>query len=848
MGFKSRKLIIWSISLAVVLAVYLLYNRLNETTPIEIDTAGQTVTDSNAGDFEGEIGMVGDKVGVGTIKKAVFIDLNKKTKEVERKFGFEQLIHKEGNEWEVEKPYMDIFRRDFKCSITADRGKIQVEKAIGSGSPSPKDAKLTGNVVIHILPEELSDIKEGFVYLDDVVFISEKSQFSTAGPVKYISEQAQMFGRGMELIYDNEQDRLEFLRIIHLENMLIRTTSKAPLLSSQQPQTRPDSTTGTITEIKTQKPAEPVAADVLQKAKVLPKPGEQVIQKEKGQYYKVFFSKNVFIDTPEQLILADEVFINNIFRPKSSTSKTAKTDTKASGTDEKKAVKIAQKAAAPERIRTDTGVKDNVKAPNVPIAAQAEPNEPREQVIDIIVTCDNGIFVTPMDSSKMPKDSEIPESKASPTDEQIVKVLSKASERTTFIAGKINYCAVTEDTVATGRSELTLYVEDEPNAAPDKASVPVKITAQNQAKFSPALNQVIFEGDCLCTMPAKEPNTQQNYTLSTPKLTVNLSKDKTRQSSALDSVVAAGPSELNFYTDDVFGAEPNQAAVPVKITAQKSTEFFAASNRIIFEGDSVTTMVREEPNSQLTYTLSAPRLTVDLAKDKAEQPSALSSGIEHLTADGGIVRLANVKTAKKIQNQTAEELLGGTELKCYKFEYDDPQQMFLATGPGIITADNSRVSEPDTETGRFSLQRPCVANVRYFEILRYSPQTNQIVAYNNSERMLIDYFPIVKGQPQQWVKADCSNVEINLIETAPGRSELSTLIATGGIYYEDADKQLAGSELFYDANDSIMTIKGNEVHPCLFNNVPVDGIVYDLETGKLKFQVVGPGALQMKKR
>lgn len=840
MSFKSRKLIIWSISLVLVLVIYLLYNRLNETKPIEIGTAGQPVADINTGEFDSDIGMVGDKVGVGPVKKAVFIDLNKKTKEVERKFGFEQLIHKQGDEWEVEKPYMDIFRSDFTCSITADRGKIQVEKAIGSGSPSPKDAELTGNVVIHILPEGPGDIKEGFVYLEDVIFISEKSQFSTAGPVKYISEQAQMFGRGMELIYDEEHDHLEYLRIIHLENMLIRSTSEATLLTSQQQQTKTDNTTGTTNKIKTQKPAEHASTDTLKKEKVLPEPGERVIQKEKGQYYKVLFSKNVFIDTPEQLILADEVFINNIFRPK-----TRKTN-KVNGTDKKKTVDVTPKAAAPEKIRTDTGA----KVPDVPATTQAEPSEPKEQVIDIVVTCDNGIFVTPIDSPKMPKDSDTPESKSSMTNEQIVKALNQAGDRTTFIADKINYCAVTEGTVATGRSELTFYLEDEQNAAPDKAPVPVKITAQKETEFLPALNQVIFEGDCLGTMPNSDPNNQRDHTLSTPKLTVNLSKDKTKQRSALDTVVAAGPSELTFYTDDVLGTEPNQACVPVKITAKKSTEFSAASNRIVFEGDSVTTMVREEPNSQLTYTLSAPRLTVDLAKDKAEQPSALSSGIEHLTADGGTVRLAGIKTAKKIQNQTAEELIGGTELKCYKFEYDDPQQMFLATGPGMITADNSKAPELDTETGRFSLQKPCYALVQDFEVLKYSLQTNQIIAYNNSQRMFIDYFPVINGKLEldRQVETTCSNIEINLVEKTPGQNELSTLTATGGITYEDADKQFAGSELFYDANESLMTVKGSQVHPCLFNNVPVDGIVYDLETGKLKFQVVGPGTLQMKRK
>ena len=51
MSFKSRKLIIWSISLVLVLVIYLLYNRLNETRPIKIGTSEQPVADSNAGEL-----------------------------------------------------------------------------------------------------------------------------------------------------------------------------------------------------------------------------------------------------------------------------------------------------------------------------------------------------------------------------------------------------------------------------------------------------------------------------------------------------------------------------------------------------------------------------------------------------------------------------------------------------------------------------------------------------------------------------------------------------------------------------------------------------------------------------
>ena len=232
MSFKSRKLYVWLISAGAVLVIYLLYNLISRTPPIEIDTGAKfadTAAESNTGEFDSKIGMVGG-VGVGTIQKAKYTHLNAK-KQVDREFGFEKLLHAEGDEWEIEKPYMNIFRGNLKCYMTADEGKVQVEDAVGRATP--KDATLTGNVVIHILPEKGSNIKEGFIYLDDVIFISEKSQFSTAGPVKFTSQDAQMLGKGLELVYNDELDRLEFLKIIALETLRIRQSSKASLFSSE---------------------------------------------------------------------------------------------------------------------------------------------------------------------------------------------------------------------------------------------------------------------------------------------------------------------------------------------------------------------------------------------------------------------------------------------------------------------------------------------------------------------------------------------------------------------------------------------------------------------------------------
>ena len=300
-----------------------------------------------------------------------------------------------------------------------------------------------------------------------------------------------------------------------------------------------------------------------------------------------------------------------------------------------------------------------------------------------------------------------------------------------------------------------------------------------------------------------------------------------------------------------MGAEVNQA-VPVKVTARKEAKFLAALNQVVFEGDSLCTMVQQDTDSQRKYTLSAPKLTVHLSSDKPEQSSESAIDVKHLTAGGGVANLAVVKTA-------GENLLGGIELKCSRFDYDPGRRLFLSTGPGVIKVDNSKISEPKKKKkkklGRFSLQRPCWAIVEDFDTLKYSLESNRVIADAQSQRIHIGYVPIIKGQYGQVVKATAGHIEALLYETADGRIELSTLSAAGGVTYEEEAKktkwgkgkavQFVGSEFFLDAKKSMLTAWGDEFQPCLLNGAAVDGIEYNSRTGRVKTKIIAPGQLQM---
>ncbi len=826
MFFKSRRFFIWFISLMVVVAVYLLYSRISETPSIKVDTSIESP--GTAVDFDKEIGKIGD-IGVGSVQKAKYIHLNE-NKEIDREFGFEKLLHKTGDEWDLEKPFINIFRPNLKCYVTSDRGNVQVETTV-SGRPEPKDSMLSGNVVIHIVPEDSDSTPESFIYLDDITYISERSYFTTEGPVRFVSADATMRGRGLEMVYNDARQRLEFLRIIHLDSMNLKQDSKTSSPSSS-PATTADTAPVTPTQAETRKPPEPAAATADQK------PTASQPKTQQARYYRCVLSKNVKIDSPEQLIFAyDKVFANNLLFSNAPDEKSTEADeaAKASG-------KTAQKSVTAEHPQAPVTVADSTNENSTTAVKPDEPDESPQQLDDTIITCDNGILILPMASLETNKNYAKLELQASAIEDMTFENLGKNDGRTTFVARRIDYDAITEDIIAPGSSELTFYTKDQTASHSEETSVSVTITAQKQTRFLAASNQAIFEGDCFCKMPQKNLGDEQNYTLTSPKITVNFSQDKSKQQTDLLDVYAAGPAELTFYTDNLFNDQSSEAPLPVKVTAQKHLKFLPPSNQVVFEGDSVCIMLRQHPTFLQKYTLSAPKLTINLAKDKSDQTAGPAGGIEHLTAEGGIVRLASVKTAE-------EKMLGGVELKCRKFDYDAPQQTLLFTGPGTIAVDNSKVpvSESDTEK-KFSMQEPCYAIVRDFKTLEYLVDANQIIADAGQNALLIDYFPIVNGQYGQQTAFTARHMIINLTEAADGQSQLSTLTATGGITYDEQDKQFAGSRLFYEADDSIMTVNGDKSQPCLLNGAMVDAIRYDLKTEKIKAKIIAPGTLKRRRR
>ena len=131
---------------------------------------------------------------------------------------------------EIEQPYMNIYRRSFRCEITGERAKVAVELA--GGKVTPKQGMLMGKVTIRIWTQRKEGPGETTIYLNDIDFSADKSLFSTAGPIELVSENIKMTGTGMEIVYNGDDERLERLQITNLQNLRIRRWSEGTVLRS----------------------------------------------------------------------------------------------------------------------------------------------------------------------------------------------------------------------------------------------------------------------------------------------------------------------------------------------------------------------------------------------------------------------------------------------------------------------------------------------------------------------------------------------------------------------------------------------------------------------------------------
>ena len=171
-----------------------------------------------------------------------------------------------------------------------------------------------------------------------------------------------------------------------------------------------------------------------------------------------------------------------------------------------------------------------------------------------------------------------------------------------------------------------------------------------------------------------------------------------------------------------------------------------------------------------------------------------------------------------------------------------------ATGPGEIQLNSANAppvkKDPDK---KLNLEGPCYAYVRNFDKLEWFKDDNRITADGKLYSVNMSYLPIVDGKLGPKVEAVTTHMTANFITTPSGRSQLSDITTTDGVYYmEEEGNWFAGDKLFYNAATSLLRIIGSSQFPCRLNGADVPQIEYNLETGEIKTQLTTtPGAITL---
>jgi hypothetical protein len=567
---KRRKFLVWLAAVAVVFGVYLSYNQLVDTPDIQTWQDRQDTGDIEVPDFDDQSAKIGG-AAVGAVEQAQYTVLDE-NKNVKRVFGFEKLLNPDqGTEkWKLQKPYMNIYQQNVRYEIVSDRGTVQVETI--AGNPSPTDAHLIDNVRIHIRPVSADGPAESTIKLDDLIYDSERSEFKTDGPVTIVSEDGEMQGTGMLLIYNNALSRVEYLRIIDLDYLHLKNVSTLSLSkpSSQSPSASKVTEVGPVTSPVKQTSAagtiaEPAQSPDMQRAPVDNEPIAAIgsSESEENDYYECRFNDNVIITYGRRVVVAgeDEVAVKNILL----SNPPAKKDTAAGPATDVKEV-VVESAPVRAQAQPVISATDNSGAQiaaSVPNGSDTQAAD--DSAVDVFVRCKGGIFIRPANSvlsTDLPLANDTtgknyPETIENTGSSTLTPISGENGEPPTrFSAKKIDYDMTTGNALAAGPVKFTFYVRDANDTDSGAEPVPVVITATENAEFFSDQDRVVFNGSVVGTRQSRTPAYLQTNTIKGQKLVVDL--DSADESSSdirhltviggqvkLESVRSSGDMKLN---------------------------------------------------------------------------------------------------------------------------------------------------------------------------------------------------------------------------------------------------------------------------------------------------------------
>lgn len=575
MGQNGRKFVVGFLALGVLVGVFVLYMRFHRTAPIVVDVTGPSaspISDANVAASPAQAGTIFD-VGVGNVRRTEFVHRNEHN-QIDRRFGFEELLHRQGDQWETTKPFMDLFFPEVACRVTAEEGRVQI-LTVG-GRVMPTDAFFSGNVVIHIRPTDPNSSWESFIHLDDVGFRAEESLFSSTGAVRFLSRNVRLTGTGMELLYDMTLNRLELFRIFDLHSLRLRSSELqgvADLTGRDSSETESEA----VSSIPPDVPTEPNAPPV--------------------DIYQCVFRRNVRLETPDGAVMARDVLsINNIFWTRPATPEPE--DGRAADPNEP----APALSSPPSKLVT--------KASPHP-AISAIPDE----LYDTVVTCDGGFEVVLLNASGQPVQPHqalspdrpavaVPERGPESDESHLETQIAATPVRREVVAQRIDFDMPTQDTTLLGPVEMAFPVD--PNGFGEEKggkAMPLFVTAQRDVRFLSASRQIVLDGGCTATLQRAEPNFVDEYRLTAPRMTLDLVVDPnaTGGDARIDigKFVADGGSAslrlLRRASDELLGGIWLEAC-ELQYLADPG-EVMAAGPGVIWLRNNETIRSREDPNT-----------------------------------------------------------------------------------------------------------------------------------------------------------------------------------------------------------------------------------------------------------
>ena len=797
---KSRKILVWLISFGAIFLIYMLYNRFVATPEIAVQEIDQSFSEIEVPEFGPEAGSIGT-TSVESAAKSKYIEIDSETKKVKRIFGFEELFNPDdtSDRWDMKEPYMNIYEEGYRCEITADRGTARVEKVAGKVIPS--DTTLVGDVQMQFHFSSRDRVSEGTVYLDDLVYSAERSEFTTEGPVRLVSNDAEMEGTGMLLLYNTRLGRLEFLEIKDLDYLLVRnieddTPMSEPAKAAAGP--KPES-------------VKQLEADTVETG-VAPQQDDSV---ETTDYYECQINKNVVIEYGNRLVVvgAECVTINNIlWMKRASVAKGESVQYASEG--------IVQNSNIVVKELPGGGVEES----KVSDEEMVESEEP----LETIVKCQGSVVIKPVNSTL-----EIPGLVGYRDRPQM---RSTANDKIAGLTGVQRFGA--------GSSEKLPF---EPERARLKGSddemrfygVSNLFDAQPLAESYDRLvvHSATFAGGADVENIDTVVSTE-TVVLGDRRPPAQFHARRIDYDMNTRNALAHGPVKFIFY--ELVEEEQNvKKAIPIVITAQENAEYFSAENQVVFNGSVVGSQDREKEEYLQKTNVRGERLIVNISSSE-DKSTEDETSIEHLTIEGGTVTLD--ATLNK-----DDTVIKHIQLRCVKIDYDASDEVIVGTGPGDIQVNNVN-SPPVSTDNRLNLEGPCYASISGFDKLEWFILSDKLTAEGEST-INLGYLPVVDGQVKgdDVIRAASMAVEVKFAPTKAGQTKLTDMTATGGVLYKEAGRyEFAGDSLFYNAASSILTVKGSDRIPCRLNGGRVPAIEYNMKTGKVKTKLsTTPGSMVM---